>query len=320
MNTTSPYELASHTTFARVFRSGKLTLGFIMPLEAYPDGPLPTLADHVERVQQVEEAGFAALWLRDIPLLDPHFGDAGQALDPFVYMGFLSAITSRIAIGTAGVVLPLRDPLILAKQATSADYLSGGRLLLGLSSGDRASEYPAFGVEFETRAERFRDAFDVLGVATRQAFPSHQSKYYGLLSGALDLIPKPTSGHIPFIAIGRSGQELEWLAANTDALISYGGDARRLSELAARWREFYPDQISKPFGYGTMFDLLDDPHAPLQQGPVLRIGRHALIDVLQRNQAEGIAHVMLNMKPCRRPAVAVIDELAEFVLPFFPTP
>jgi luciferase-type oxidoreductase len=117
---------------------------------------MPTLADHLARARQADEAGFAALWLRDVPFLDPDFGDAGQVLDPFVYAGFLAAVTSRIGIGTAGVVLPLRDPLIVAKQATSVDQLLGARFLLGLSSGDRPEEYPAFRVDFESRPSDFR--------------------------------------------------------------------------------------------------------------------------------------------------------------------
>jgi luciferase-type oxidoreductase len=145
---------AEHHGFTRAFREGQLTLGFIMPLEAYPDGPLPTLVDHAERARQADEAGFAALWLRDVPFLDPGFGDAGQILDPFTYAGYLAAITRRIGIGTAGVVLPLREPLIVTKQAASVDQLLGGRFLLGLSSGDRPEEYPAFGLELGSRTKR----------------------------------------------------------------------------------------------------------------------------------------------------------------------
>ena len=57
------------------------------------------------------------LWLRDIPFLDPSFGDTGQLLVPFVYAGVLATATERITIGTTGTVLPLRNPLIVVKQA-----------------------------------------------------------------------------------------------------------------------------------------------------------------------------------------------------------
>lgn len=68
-------------------------------------------------------------------------------------------------------MLPLRDPLAIAKQAVSVDSLTGGRLLLGMSSGDRPVEYPAFGVDFDNRADRFREAFDLVRTAVEVSFP-----------------------------------------------------------------------------------------------------------------------------------------------------
>jgi luciferase-type oxidoreductase len=159
-----PADLRHHRGFARTFAPGKLTFGFIAPLEAYPNTPGPTLADHEKMAQYVDEAGFSSIWLRDVPFYDPSFGDVGQAIDPMVYAGFLAAITRQIGIGTAGIVLPLRDPLIVAKQAASVDVLLKGRFMLGLASGDRPAEYPAFGSDFDTRAERYREAFESFAV------------------------------------------------------------------------------------------------------------------------------------------------------------
>lgn len=113
---------------------------------------VPDLSRYLELVRQVDAAGFAALWMRDVPVFDPqHFGDAGSVYDPFVNLGFLAGVTQRVALGTAAVVLPLRHPLMVAKAAASADHLSGGRLILGVASGDRPVEYPLMGIDFETR-------------------------------------------------------------------------------------------------------------------------------------------------------------------------
>ncbi|MFW2372619.1 MAG: LLM class flavin-dependent oxidoreductase, partial [Gammaproteobacteria bacterium] len=125
------------------FRLGRLSLGVVMPLESYTTGPLPSMNRHVERVQLAEALGFSAIWLRDVPFNVPSFGDAGQMFDPFVYLGLLAAQTERIALGVASIVLPLRHPAHVAKAAASADVLSGGRLILGVASGDRPEEYPA---------------------------------------------------------------------------------------------------------------------------------------------------------------------------------
>ncbi|WP_200844875.1 MULTISPECIES: LLM class flavin-dependent oxidoreductase [unclassified Novosphingobium] len=118
-----PADLAAHPGYSRVFRPGHLTFGFIMPMEGYPDSPFPTMRDHAAMARRADEAGFAALWMHDVPFYDPSFGDTGQVFDPFVYLGFLAAHTQRITLGTAGIVLPLRDPLIVAKQAASVDVL-----------------------------------------------------------------------------------------------------------------------------------------------------------------------------------------------------
>ncbi len=118
-------------SFHRVFGETQLTVGLLTPVEAYPDTPFPSLTDHGSLVQRAEEAGFASIWLRDVPFYDPNFGDAAQVVDPFVYAGYLAAITRQITLGSAGIVLPLRDPISVAKQSASTDLLTAGRFILG---------------------------------------------------------------------------------------------------------------------------------------------------------------------------------------------
>jgi len=314
-------DLASNTAYVRVFQPGHLTLGFIAPLEGYPNAPWPTLSNHAAMVRKADALGFAALWLRDVPFYDPSFGDVGQILDPMVYAGWLAAQTRDIAIGTAGVVLPLRDPLLVAKQATSIDQLTGGRFLLGLSTGDRPSEFAAFGSDIASRAERYRDAVAMIRAATEGAFTSFASHYYGVLDGSLDLVPKPVGARLPIIGIGRAGQTLDWLGANTDGWIWHLSDFRRLPDVIAHWRAATEGQPFKPYGYGAMFDLVADPNAPLQfGGGGLRSGRNALIEHWKRQQDQGVNHVALNPKPLQRPFSDVLDELGAYVLPHFRTP
>lgn len=312
-------ELARHRGYARIFQPGRLTFGFIAPLESYPDSPGPTLADHAEMAMKVDRAGFAALWLRDVPFYDPNFGDVGQVLDPLAYAAYLAAITRNITIGTAGIVLPLRDPLIVAKQAATVDQLLGGRLVLGLATGDRPVEYPAFGVDFDTRAARFRDALAVIRAATEQAWPVHASQFYGRLSGSLDLVPKPVAGRLPTIVIGHAGQSNEWTAQNTDGILSYLANPLQIPAIIEQWRAACGPGVFKPYGYGTLFDLDRDPDLPLQPGRVLRAGRNALRELWLRQQEQGVSHVGLHFKPQRRPAAEVIDELGEHLLPLFPS-
>jgi luciferase-type oxidoreductase len=313
-------DLATHPAYARVFQPGRLTIGFIAPLEGYPDAPWPTLDNHAALARKVDALDFAALWLRDVPFYDPHFGDVGQILDPMVYAGWLAAQTSRIAIGTAGLILPLRDPLSVAKQAASVDHLLGGRFLLGLSTGDRPAEFEAFGSDISTRATRFRDAVAMIRAAGEEPFARFASAYYGRLNGTLDLVPKPVGKRLPILAIGRAGQTPEWLGSHTDGWIWHLSDPARLPDVIAHWRQATADQPFKPYGYGAMTELLADAHAPLQFVPGgLRSGRKALVEMWKRQRDEGVNHVAINPKPSRRPFCDIADELAAYVLPEFPT-
>ncbi|WP_297845834.1 LLM class oxidoreductase [Pseudomonas sp.] len=313
-----PAALANHPGFSRVFRPGHLSIGFTAPLEGYPDSPGPTMANHAAMAKLADDVGIAALWLRDVPFYDPSFGDVGQILDPMVYAGWLSAVTRNIAIGTAGIVAPLRDPLIVAKQAASIDQLLNGRFLLGLASGDRPGEYPAFGHEFSQRAERFREALEIIHTVSENPFPSYRSKLHGSMNGGLDLVPKPVAKRFPFIATGRAGQTLDWLAANVDAWIWHGFDPQGMTDVIPLWREAYAEHGFKPYGYGCWFDLDTNPDAPIERGQVLRGGRHAIIELLQAQQEAGVSHVVLNLKPTRRAPEDIFEELGRHVLPLFP--
>ncbi len=312
-------ELTQHSAFSRVFQPGKLTFGLIAPLEAYPHSYKPALMQHAELVRQAEAQGFCAIWLRDVPFYDPGFGDVAQVYDPMVYAGWLAAHTRTIAIGTAGVILTLRDPVIVAKQAASIDQLLGGRFLLGLSTGDRPAEYPVFSADYEQRAERYRDGFELLQTVLKENFPVHKSRFHGRLDGSLDLIPKPVGPRMPLLAIGRCSQDISWLARNTDGWLWHQGDFRLIPKIIEHWRAEIGDaQVFKPYGYGAFFDLDKDPDAPLQHERGMRGGRHALLELWKQQESQGVSHVALNFRTLRRPAQEVMDELAEYILPHFP--
>lgn len=311
-----PTALAS-SVFSKVFRPEKLTFGLLTPLEGYPLSDTPSMEGHTALAKLADDLGFAALWLRDVPFRDPAFGDVAQIFDPMVYASWLAAVTQRIAIGTAGMILPLRDPIAITKQALSVDQLSNGRFLLGVSTGDRPSEYPAFGIDFEKRAERFRDAYSLIKVVANESFPVHQSRHYGSLDGSLDLVPKAFSSRLPMIAVGRCGQEISWLAENLDGWIWHQSNLEQLPKVIELWRSACGSHTFKPYGYGTFFELDSDPNAPLNWGRGVRGGRKALIDLWLRQHDQGVSHVALNMRVSHRSVKDTIQELGEHVLPLF---
>ena len=310
-------ELRKYKGFAQVFLSGKLTFGFVSPMAGYPNSPIPDTNSFTNTVRIADEGGIDVIWLRDVPFFDPNFGDTGQIYDPMVYGGLLAATTKRIAIGTAGMVLPLRDPLIVAKQAATLDQLSGGRFILGLASGDRQSEYPAFGSNFENRVERFREAREIIRKVTEEHFPVMETKYYGKLNGTIDLIPKPVLNRIPTIAIGRGGQDLKWIGENMDGWLWHGENARNVAIRRKQWDEAN-NGINKPYGYAHFFDLLENPDASLfLAGNYIQGGRNELIHFWKEQEKAGLSHAVLNPKPTQRPANEMLQEFCEFIIPKF---
>ncbi len=78
------------------------------------------MENQVALAKRAEALGFAALWLRDVSLHDPDFGDVGQIYDSWVYLGYIAAQTSSIALWPTGsIVFPLRRPIHRAKAAAS---------------------------------------------------------------------------------------------------------------------------------------------------------------------------------------------------------
>lgn len=312
------------TAKERVFRPGSLTVGLILPLETHPGSPWPTMKDHLAMAARAEAMGFSALWLRDVPFFDPRYGDAGQIYEPLVYIAALASATRSIALGTAGIVLPLREPKILAKQATSVDQLSGGRLLLGLSSGDRPAEYPLFDIDFDSRGERFQDAFQVLRTVSEQDFPAFESKRFGRSNGEFNLLPKPVGNRIAMLGIGRAQQGTDWLARNMDGLIVPAPMPDELSALAGDWAarvaRLNGVGAHKPMGVAGFLDLVEDIDHPLEKiRGGFRTGRIALAHFLEAIAAAGIEHVALNPKISRRPYVELMSEMTEYVFPMVPS-
>jgi luciferase-type oxidoreductase len=307
---------AESPAFERMFAPNRLTLGVFFPIEAYA-GDQPTMRNQEKLARRAEELGYAALWVRDVPMRDPGFGDVGQIYDPWVYLGWIGAQTTRIALATGSIVLPLRHPLHTAKAAASVDRLTGGRFMMGVASGDRPIEFPAFGVDFEQRSALFRENFLVLRTVLATDFPSLESRY-GTLFGRADLVPKPR-GRLPMMVTGHSGQRLEWIAAHSDGWITYPRGLERQADVVAHWRaavaSIAPGTF-KPFVQSFYVDLTEDPdHPPVPIHLGFRGGRNVVLSFFQSLRDIGVNHVILNLKYGARDAGEVLEEIGREIVP-----
>ena len=139
-------------------------------------GPLPGSIGIPQMARVLEQAGFQSLWVADHVVLPAEIGSRypfaadGRAtwstttpyFDAVVAMALIAGATERATIGTAVLVLPLRNPVVFAKQAASLDVLSGGRLALGLGAGWLREEFEALGVPFDARGRRLVDGIRIL--------------------------------------------------------------------------------------------------------------------------------------------------------------
>jgi len=103
-----------------------------------------------------EEKNFDSLWVTDHIIVPKEFENPyGNLYEIFVTLGFISAITSKIKLGTSIMILPLREPNLVAKQISTLDTLSSGRIIFGVGGGWMEKEYDKIGIPFSQRGKIF---------------------------------------------------------------------------------------------------------------------------------------------------------------------
>lgn len=303
-----------NNAYKKMFVKNQLTIGIFSPIESY-NGSIPSMNNQDKLIDKIEAYGFATIWVRDIPLHDPSFGDVGQMYDPFVYLAYLTQRTKHISLAVASVILPFRHPIQLAKSIQSINNLSKGRLALGIATGDRPIEYEAHNLDFYTRGEIFRDTLQYLRTLLNESFPTIHSKL-GLIRHA-DLLPKSNYGKVPLLITGHSQQSLEWICEHGDGWMYYPQNVGYQEQRIKKWEAGLKKNF-KPFVQSLYIDLHKDPDAkarPIHLG--YQLGRNSLINFLQQLQKIGVNHVILNLKYSQRNAEDIVEELGEYVLPHF---
>ncbi len=142
-----------------------MRFAFTYPIITHPCDPELASPHGVTAVAQAAEAaGFHAMGFTDHPAPTQRWLDAGghDSLDPFVAMGFAAAHTETIRFIPNVVVLPYRNPFVVAKSGATLDLLSGGRFTLAVGVGYLKGEFAALGVDFEERTDLVEEALDVI--------------------------------------------------------------------------------------------------------------------------------------------------------------
>ena len=308
-------KIENHEGFKRTFKNHKLTLGLSLPFDSKNKEHID-FNEQVKFAQQAERLGFTSLFVRDNPLYSPHLGPVTENYDPFVFLTYLSAFTSKIALGTSSIVATLRHPIHLAKSAASLDLISNQRLLLGMATGDRAFEFPAFKVDESALTEHYQTTVQSLRALWQSHSPQISNSIFELYEDSgLQVLPKHRT--IPMFGTGYSRQSISWLQQHMDGWLFYAQPFQDQKKLVEAWHSG-TDRF-KPFMNILMIDLSQNPNEtvkPIKGG--FRTGRKNLLQILKAYESINTNHIILRFTNDDRDIEALIEEVGTYIVPHFP--
>ena len=178
----------------------------------------------IELSQRAEAVGIESVWTGEhviIPLeySSPYpYNDTGKMgvppetnlVDPLITLAAIAGATKTIRLGTGVNILPQVNPLLMAKQAAGLDFMSNGRLMLGLGIGWLKEEFDAMGVPFEKRGARFDDYIQAMRKVWSGDVVEHQSEFISWTN--FKSYPLPVQAPLPIVIGGDKGKAFERIA------------------------------------------------------------------------------------------------------------
>jgi probable F420-dependent oxidoreductase len=281
-------------------------------------GPSATRHGVLAVARAAEDGGLDSVWVADhvvFPLrsestypyraggvpFEPHDG----FLEALATMAVLAGATSRISIGTSVLVLPMRNPLLVAKELSTVDVLSGGRTIVAVGAGWWQEEFAALGVPFRARGRRLDEQIEIVQRLWRDGTLAWDGEFFRFEEVVCE--PRPAQPGGPPLWIGGTGPRARERAARLGD--GWHGIGARTEEIAAGRREILaaaaeagrdPSAVS----ISTSTGLPPDPERQLER--------------LFALAGCGVGHVVLNVRgDTAQEACAAIEGLVADVLPVF---
>lgn len=272
--------------------------------------------------QDVEAMGLDAIWVEDRILHPAHLADS------LTLLSWAAANTQRVRLGTAVLILNLRQAPIVARQISTLDHLSGGRISLGVSIGGRPEEYKALGLPIDKRVTLFRENIKIL----RELFNGLPVTHHGKFFDIEDAVVKPAVqvpiliGAIAEKAIRRAGELGDgWIMGPFGSIKEFRA-GWKIARAGARLAGRKPDDL---IAGRLLYVAIDENYknARTNMGKFLHgyygsdfdVDKHAIIgsaeyvrDCLQEHVNAGITHLMLGLPSLDS---AQLRDLAEKVAP-----
>ena len=241
------------------------------------------------RALLAEEAGFESLWIGDhvaLPLSAPDPPDEPR-LELVVILAHLAALTTRVLLATGVAILPLRHPVLLAKQMASLDVLSKGRLIVGIGVGHVEQELEALGASVADRGARTDEYLAAMLALWDEPTPSFEGRFVSF-SGVMER-PRPVQQpHPPIVCGGHSPAAYRRAIEVANGWYGWGMDPEQTAEAMNQLREA-GNRYERPAGLGDL-EITITPPAKFDVDMAHRyadLGVHRL--VIQSHTSEGSA-------------------------------
>ena len=263
----------------------------------------------------IEDLGYDSVWLGEHLLYRWPDRPARGPWEAWSMLAAIAASTSRIEFGPLVACTAFHNPAILAKQATTIDEISGGRMILGLGAGWNDTEFRAFGIPFDHRVDRFEEAFTIIRTLLRDGAVDFDGRYYQARD--CELIPRGPRPSGPPLMIGSNGPRMLRIAA----------------PYVAAWNTWFADIGNAPEGVAPLRDVVDaacrgtgrDP-AEIERtaavlvrlpggtgriqgsyasasAPPLEGSAEEMAERMRAYAAEGVGHVQLVIDPITRASI-----------------
>lgn len=241
----------------------------------------PTVAARVAKA--TEAAGFESVWTGEhVVLPDPQVPPSPlppsyPLLDPAVSLAYIAAHTTTIRLGTGIIILPQRNPLVLAKELTSVDVVSNGRLIFGLGIGYLKPEFDALGIPFDKKGARSMDYLQAMKAVWTQDKPAHHGEFVSF--DGIQALPQPVQKPHPPVVIGGHTKEAYRRAVQyANGWYGFALDREKTAECLAGLKKA-AQEVTRPASLGTL-DISVTPGPTLDLDLAKRfadLGVHRLI-------------------------------------------
>jgi probable F420-dependent oxidoreductase len=260
-----------------------------------------------------DEVGFESIWTAEHVVFPatmrsryPYSADGnipGNQLDvdlpdPLIWLSYVAAATTRLKLATGVLILPQRNPVVLAKELSTLDHLSKGRMLLGIGVGWLAEEFDAIGIPFRDRGRRADEYIEAL----RALWSQERATFHGEFTRFDECIlrPQPARKFIPIHVGGDSVVAARRAGRLGDGYLPAGGDLESLRSLLSIARS-------------AAQDAGRDPATLEVSAGGVRLGSSAVEDVIRMEEC-GVHRVLIPASSCYRDPVGRLHRWADEVM------